>query len=346
MKKLISVILALTLVISAAVVFTACKKQGEGENADVNADESKVFKEATEDLTGASYEEIAYLGRDGENYAYLAAGTATIPDASTNYAVVKISEKAGKAEIAEIIDSNAAVLMDSKEPVSGGWAKCKDTAVTDEAKKALEKACETLAGATYNPVALLGTQIVAGTNYMLMCEMTATVPDAKTNYAIVTVYEDLEGKCEIINTVEFVTGDESESDEGASEASSEENTESIANPVVDYENYEEAEKAAGFGLDTPDLVSTFFSVIDGKIFQITCEDTYIRKAKGSDDISGDYNDYPEVKTETVFEKEVTFKGENGKINLITWTDGGYSFCVGFKSGTSRSNADLFIEWVK
>ena len=343
MKKLISVILAITLIVSAAVVFTACKNKEKDENGDC----TDMFAEATEELTGASFEEIADLGKNGECRVFLAAQTATVPDAPTTYAILKISDAGEKAEIVEIISSEAAVLTDPSEPISGGWAKCKDTTITNEAKNALEKASETLAGATYKPVALLGTQVVAGTNYLIICEMTATVPDAKTDYALVTVYADLEGNAEITDVVEFVADSgENESAEEASEANTEENTESIANPVVEYKTYNEASKAAGFDLDTPDLASVDYSVISGQIFQITSKDTYIRKAKGSDDISGDYTDYLETKSETVSGKDVTLKGENGKINLITWADGGYSYCVGFKSGVSRAEADLYIQWVK
>ena len=65
--------------------------------------------------------------------------------------------------------------------------------MTDAAKAALEKACETLTGAEYTPVALLATQIVAGTNYRIICQSTPAVPGAESSYVIVTVYADLQG---------------------------------------------------------------------------------------------------------------------------------------------------------
>lgn len=83
------------------------------------------------------------------------------------------------------------------EQLDGGWETPATPELTDEAKKALEKATENLDGATYKPVALLGTQIVAGTNYKILCRTAPVVPDAVETYAIVTVYEDLDGNCEI-----------------------------------------------------------------------------------------------------------------------------------------------------
>ena len=347
MKKAISIITALMLIISTAVLLTACKKdepKGQGTTdpshvseseekgaTETDAEAKKLFDEATKELTGASYTTIAYLGTNEDDHVFLAEQTVTVPDATKTYAIVKISEKDGKAEIKKIISSAQPVIDDTGAKTDGGWAKSGDLAVTDEAKAALEKASETLTGATYNPVALLGTQIVAGTKYMLVCEMTATVPDAKTDYAIVTVYADLEGNAEIEKTIELV--DEEENAE-------------IANPVAGYETKEEAAKAVGFDLETPDLDSPIFSVIGDEIFEIGNDDVYVRKAKGSDDISGDYNDYSETLTETVQGKEVTFKGNDGKINLLLWTEGDFSFCVGFNKGVSRADAESYIGQVK
>ena len=351
MKKVISIILSITLILSAAIVFTACKNGGETKGTPVDPSHNseldptsghtvpkidielqRIFDEATKELTGASYELVAYGGVNDDEYIFLTVQEYTIPGAKKTYAIVKVSDKDGKAKIDEIFGSELAAITDADAELDGGWAKSGDLTVTEEAKKTLEKASETLAGASFNPIAVLGTQVVAGTNYLIFCEMTATVPNAKTDYAILTVYEDLEGKCEITSTVEF--------------PSPEEGTLQIANPAVGYDRYEEAAKAVGFELDTPDLASASFTVIGGSLFEISFDGGYIRKAKGSDDISGDYNDYPDIKTETVDGKDVTFKGKDGKIFLLTWADGGFSYCVGFEKGVDRSSAEGYINWVK
>lgn len=88
---------------------------------------------------------------------------------------------------------------DPKEPevVLGGWSIVDDTAPTDEAKAALSKALEKLVGANYEAVALLETQVVAGTNYLLLCKITPVVPNPSSHYGIVSVYADLQGGAEI-----------------------------------------------------------------------------------------------------------------------------------------------------
>ena len=81
----------------------------------------------------------------------------------------------------------------------------KDTTITENVKKVLDKATETLTGATYTPVAYIGSQVVAGTNHAILCKSTPSVAELKDpgSFILVTVYEDLQGKCEITETKEI-----------------------------------------------------------------------------------------------------------------------------------------------
>ncbi len=92
--------------------------------------------------------------------------------------------------------------MEAPGMLAGGWSVNADETngwATDEAKAALEKATKELTGANYELISLLGTQVVSGTNYELLCRETAVVPNAVPSLAIVTVYEDLQGNAEITN---------------------------------------------------------------------------------------------------------------------------------------------------
>ena len=95
----------------------------------------------------------------------------------------------------------------------GGWRLSEDGAVTEEALSAFGKASEALLGVNYTPVALLGTQLVNGTNYSLLCEAAAVTPNAPVYYAVVTVYESLAGEAEVRNIVVLDLGDIAESGE-------------------------------------------------------------------------------------------------------------------------------------
>ena len=52
---------------------------------------------------------------------------------------------------------------------------------------------EALDGVAYEPIALLGTQVVAGMNYCILCRAWPATPDAQVGFVLAYVYADLEG---------------------------------------------------------------------------------------------------------------------------------------------------------
>lgn len=101
---------------------------------------------------------------------------------------------------------SAALPALAEAPLVGGWQTTQEAAVPEEVAQALEKAMEGLMGATWEPVALLGTQLVAGTNYCLLCRITPVVPDPVGHYALVYLYVDLQGNAEILGTADLDLG--------------------------------------------------------------------------------------------------------------------------------------------
>ncbi len=95
----------------------------------------------------------------------------------------------------------------------GGWTLTEDGALTEEAQSAFDKAMEGLVGVNYTPLALLGTQIVSGTNYCFLCEATVVYPGAQPYYSVVTVYQDLQGAAEVRNIAALDLGRIAESGE-------------------------------------------------------------------------------------------------------------------------------------
>ncbi|MBQ4366227.1 MAG: hypothetical protein II804_08190 [Clostridia bacterium] len=229
MKKAVSIILCLSLIAASILAFAACSKQnrdneattaGNTENGGevvggwTKADSpvitdafKKVFDKATSALDGVDYVPVAYLASQvvaGTNHCVLCKATPVVPDAKTTYSIVYIYEDPeGNATITEIVSSEADA-QGAAEDVVGGWTETESPVMTDEAKKALEKACETLTGAAYTPVALLATQVVAGTNYRILCTSTPSVPSSESKYVIATVYADLAGNAELLETAEFL----------------------------------------------------------------------------------------------------------------------------------------------
>lgn len=225
MKKIISLLICAAIIIVSVTAFAACSKQNENTNSNntesggeisggwtkadspvITDDFKKVFDKAVAELDGVDYVPVAYLSSQvvaGKNHCVLCKATPVVPNAKTTYSIVYIYEDLeGKAEITEIVSSKADA-QSAEEDVVGGWNETESPEMTDEAKKALEKACETLTGAEYTPVALLATQVVAGTNYRIICESKPSVPIPECGYVIVTVYADLDGNAEITDTIEF-----------------------------------------------------------------------------------------------------------------------------------------------
>ena len=92
------------------------------------------------------------------------------------------------------------------EIMVGGWevAEHQPVLMMDEEMQAVfDKATGDMDGAVYGPVALLGTQVVAGINYCFLCQITPVVPDPKPVWALVYIYADLEGNAEITNIYEI-----------------------------------------------------------------------------------------------------------------------------------------------
>jgi hypothetical protein len=106
--------------------------------------------------------------------------------------------------------AQAESTQDVKDNSIGGWEVNNGKLSLEEnaeAKAAFEKATEGLTGYEYEPIALLGTQIVSGTNYSILARGKAVVPDAEPSYEIITIYEDLEGNAEILGEKALVGGE-------------------------------------------------------------------------------------------------------------------------------------------
>ena len=112
----------------------------------------------------------------------------------------------------------------------------------------------------------------------------------------------------------------------------------VPNPFELVDTLDEAAKIAGFSLEAPteyaDYKTTLIEAIEDDMIEIiyfdaerTHEGLRIRKANGTDDISGDYNEYKEVNVVKVGELEVTEKGNDGNISIASWTDGTYSYSI-------------------
>ena len=100
------------------------------------------------------------------------------------------------------------VFAEETEPAAGGWAVNADdpTLIPEEALEAFNKATEELVGCDYEPIALLGSQVVAGTNYCLLCKCTVVTPDAPVNYVLMYIYSGVDGTNEVLDIQDITLG--------------------------------------------------------------------------------------------------------------------------------------------
>ncbi|MEL7020767.1 MAG: hypothetical protein AAGK47_04110, partial [Bacteroidota bacterium] len=70
------------------------------------------------------------------------------------------------------------------------------TDISANVKNALEKAVGL--GVSYTPIAV-ATQVVAGTNYRIVCNAKAATPNADNRLCVVSIYESLQGEVKLTN---------------------------------------------------------------------------------------------------------------------------------------------------
>jgi len=84
----------------------------------------------------------------------------------------------------------------------GGWQE-KDEEVTGDALVAFNKAIEGLTGAKYEPIKLMASQVVAGMNYKILCDVTVVGVNQKAEKKVVIIYEDPGNNCSITSIEDY-----------------------------------------------------------------------------------------------------------------------------------------------
>ena len=225
---------ALTVSMVATPLIAGCKRQQQGDPEPTGAEEIQVVEteDGTQKLLGAwkvydgtsetlsegeralfdsaietfdvSYTPIAIIGTQvvaGTNYAYLCR---TADDGAWAIVVVYVNLD-GEAQVTNIADFDIDTLevYEGVNPsfpgLAGGWTiqRSRTTELEpDEAAAAFGQAMDGYEGLEVTPIATLGTQLVSGTNYLILCS--GTPDDANVNdLYLVQVYAPLSGDAEL-----------------------------------------------------------------------------------------------------------------------------------------------------
>lgn len=293
-----------------------------------NAAAKAAFKKATAELLGVSYQPIAVLGTQvvaGTKYAILCKATPVIPDAAPDITIMYIYEN-----VDGTVDIDGFQTVISGGDKGGFKANTGKFTIKNKKNKAVysayKKAMKELVGVDYKPVLYLGSQNKSGSNYMILCRSKAVTPDAAYEWSLVTVSKSAKGKVklgdvqtlELGNTDEEITGDNTQ----------------IPNPWQEYKTVSEAAKAAGISFSVPEKLEGYkvshVQAMDGIVelrYSNGSNEIRIRKGKGTNDISGDYNVYKNVSEKKIGGNTVTLKGNGDGVSSATWTDGTYSCSI-------------------
>ena len=131
-----------------------------------------------------------------------------------------------------------------------------------------------------------------------------------------------------------------------------ENNNQTPNPFQDCASLAEAQKLTGFAFQVPDTIDGYadrtISVMDGKMTQVVYsnqkdQSVLLRKAAGSEDISGDYNTYAQNSTVQVKGSAVTLKGNDNKVFVAVWTQNGYTFAIDSDAGLSAAQMTALVQ---
>lgn len=293
-----------------------------------NAAAKAAFKKATAELLGVSYQPIAVLGTQvvaGTKYAILCKATPVIPDAAPDITIMYIYEN-----VDGTVDIDGFQTIISGGDKGGFKANTGKFTIKNKKNKAVysayKKAMKELVGVDYKPVLYLGKQTKSGSSYMILCRSQAVYPNAPYEWSLVTVSKSAKGKVklgdvqtlELGNTDEEITGDNTQ----------------IPNPWQEYKTVSEAAKATGISFSAPEKLEGYkvshVQALDGIVevrYSNGSNEIRVRKGKGTDDISGDYNVYKNVSEKKIGGNTVTLKGNGDGVSSATWTNGTYSCSI-------------------
>lgn len=173
-------------------------------NTDYPQKVATAIAELSEELFGAEYKPIAYLGSqvvNGINHAVLAEQTVLNGKDTKNAVVIVFNEKPSSMDVS-LVSINT--IVHGSDGL-GGIKIDMDSEIPANAKDAFAKAMEGFVGSKIEPFAYIGMQVVKGINYIMMAELTPVVEHPVKTLALITV-NDFEGNATFAEIKKFDNG--------------------------------------------------------------------------------------------------------------------------------------------
>lgn len=128
-----------------------------------------------------------------------------------------------------------------------------------------------------------------------------------------------------------------------------ENTQ-LSNPLTEHGMLEDLVKTVGFDVTFPSFENSYKATDYIDISKETADihfsdgknEIIFRKAKGTEDVSGDCNTYSSNKTIKIKNTDVKVRGNNG-VNTATWQKDGFTYSLSFETAVSEADLTKCIE---
>lgn len=159
------------------------------------------------DLVGAKYSPIAYLGSqivNGVNHAVLAEQELVLAKPQKNIVVIIFNEVPG-AELGELKVVSIKTLVEGGDGYGGVNINVEiGDKINKTAQKLFDQRFGGFCGSVVNAFALLGTQIVRGTNFIFACEASPVLADNDENNkkAVLVIMNDLTDNIQFIDILQ------------------------------------------------------------------------------------------------------------------------------------------------
>ncbi|MBR3275634.1 MAG: hypothetical protein IKG08_03345 [Eubacterium sp.] len=116
-----------------------------------------------------------------------------------------VSEASAVSEAVSEASSAVEEISSAAEGLLGSWTLTTEAGapMPDEVAEAFDKADKAHLGMNFEPVAYLGSQVVSGTNYMILCRGTTVTAQPVTGLKMVTVYVNTSGEAEILSVTDL-----------------------------------------------------------------------------------------------------------------------------------------------
>lgn len=220
MKRKIGLIV---LIMMISITMVACTKEEEKNTpvvggweivqaSQVNTmDENtiKYFETAKKEYKELELELINVLGEQvvaGKNYMYLAKGYKKGKEADATYKIVVVyKDLEGNVSLTSVKDFDFSAytntdVVDKSKDVTGGWEveiPGKPIMLEEKLQAMFDATTEKAEGITYYPIAVLGKQLVSGTNYAVLSY--GRPDEGREGIYVLTLYEDLQGNQEMVS---------------------------------------------------------------------------------------------------------------------------------------------------